>query len=164
MVGTGSAETIRVADEAWIAIALLHREHPERKDFTIKEIVDRARTERLSEPWRPAVGQHVSYHCVANKPPRPGQYRMLFETSPGRRRLYREGDPADPMRKGKILPAADAIPAQYRYLLEWYRTEYAPSQPAAWLDAVKELAGTGREIVSGIDADESVRSLREGWR
>ena len=28
----------KVADEVWIATALLHREQPERKDFTIREI------------------------------------------------------------------------------------------------------------------------------
>src|SRR5205085_7010490 len=36
---------LKVADEVWIAVALLHREHPERGDFTIEEIVDRAKLE-----------------------------------------------------------------------------------------------------------------------
>ena len=37
----------RVADEVWIATALLHREQPERKDFTIQEIRKRAEREAM---------------------------------------------------------------------------------------------------------------------
>ena len=152
-----------VADEAWIATALLHREHPKRADFTVKEIVDRARAENITGSLRPGVGLHVSYHCVANKPPNPGRHRMLYETSHGRRRLYREGDPADPKRLGKVLPEAEAIPEQYRYLLDWYRNEYAPQRPETWLQGLTELVQEGREIFRGVDADEYVRQLREGW-
>ena len=36
-MGTVTA-AIRVADEVWIAAALLHREHPEAADFSLKEI------------------------------------------------------------------------------------------------------------------------------
>src|SRR5437879_7267058 len=38
---------LKVADEVWIATALLHREHPAAPDFSIDEIVDRARREGL---------------------------------------------------------------------------------------------------------------------
>ena len=154
---------LRVADEVWIATALLHREHPERPDFSVKEIVERAQQENRGGPLRPGVGQHASYHCVANKPPNPGSYRMLYETSHGRRRLYREGDAAHPKRKGKMVPEAEAVPARYRHLLDWYRNEYARPSGEVWLQGAKDLAGAGREIFSGIEADEYVRQLREGW-
>ncbi len=42
---------------------------------------------------------------------------MLFETVKGRRRLFRDGDPHDPQRSGKIVPAADGLPAAFRPLL-----------------------------------------------
>ena len=83
---------LKVADEVWIATALLHREHPSASDFSIEEIVDRARREGLHEPLRPGVYVHVVSHCVANRAPNPGRYRMILETSEGRRRLYRKGD------------------------------------------------------------------------
>ena len=74
---------IRVADEVWIATALLHRQYPDRKDFTVGEIVRRAESEKVTgaESLRPGVQVHAYLHCVANKPPNPGRYRMLVETS-----------------------------------------------------------------------------------
>ncbi len=57
---------VKVADEVWIATALLHREHPERDSFQVGEIVDRAVHEKLREPLRPGVQIHASVHCVAN--------------------------------------------------------------------------------------------------
>ena len=83
---------LRVADEVWIATALLHRQYPDRADFSVREIVRRAETARATgaETLRPGVQSHAYSHCVANRPPGPGRYRMLVETAKGRRRLYRE--------------------------------------------------------------------------
>ena len=39
------SQKIKVAAEVWIATALLHRENPKREDFTVAEIVERARRE-----------------------------------------------------------------------------------------------------------------------
>ncbi|MCY3858989.1 MAG: hypothetical protein OXG25_08775 [Gammaproteobacteria bacterium] len=33
---------IRVADEVWLVVASLHRQHAEREDFTMREILMRA--------------------------------------------------------------------------------------------------------------------------
>ncbi len=60
------------ADEAWITTALLHREHPDRKDFTMQEIVRRAEHVAGPEPLRPAVKHHVSHHAEAQTRPNPG--------------------------------------------------------------------------------------------
>jgi hypothetical protein len=71
---------LKVADEVWVATALLHREHPDRADFTVAEIVERARQEGLTPKLRPGVYPHANLHCVANRPPNPGRYLMLVET------------------------------------------------------------------------------------
>ncbi len=113
---------IKVADEVWIAAALLHREHPQATDFSIEDIVDRARREGLQETLRPCVYVHVVLHCVANRPANPGRYRMLCETKDGRRRLYRKGDHYHPDREGsKMTPEPAELPAGYAESLEWYR-------------------------------------------
>src|ERR1035441_2021789 len=43
---------LKVADEVWIATASLHREHAERKDFTVQEIIARARSENITDRKR----------------------------------------------------------------------------------------------------------------
>ena len=157
---------VRVADEVWIATALLHRQYPERKDFTVGEIVRRAETEKVTgaELLRPGVQVHAYLHCVANKPPNPGRYRMLVETSRGRRRLFRPGDPSDPGRStGKDIPRNEEIPPEYVALIDWYRNEYVGDGERQVADPVLALRGLGREIWRDEDADAYVRRLREEW-
>src|SRR5262245_40449487 len=81
---TEAGGRILVADEVWIVTALLHREYPERADFTVKEIMERARRENIVGQLRPGVHVHVIQQCVANRPPKPGRYLMLIETGKGR--------------------------------------------------------------------------------
>ncbi len=50
---------IRVADEVWIATALLHREHPGAADFSLKEIEARLAREGLTDDKRPGVYPHL---------------------------------------------------------------------------------------------------------
>jgi len=116
---------VKVADEVWIAMALLHREQPDREDFTVKEIISRAKSEKITDELRKGVSPHAYQHCVANLPPNSDQYRMLYATGENTRRLYREGDATYPKRRGKITPEPQAVPAHYQYLLDWYRNEYA---------------------------------------
>ncbi len=156
---------VKVADEVWIATALLHRDHPEISDFAIEEIVARAGKESLAGPIRPGVYVHVVQHCVANRRADPGRYRMLFETSRGRRRLFRNGDPYDPSREGsKVTPDGGAIPSQYAELLSWYvdwSSRAAASRAQA--DPLIGLAGSGLHLWAQERPDEYVRRLREGW-
>ena len=154
---------IRVADEVWVATALLHREQPERPDFTIEDIIRRAEKEGLSAELRPGVKVHAYTHCVANKEPDPGRYRMLFATGSNTRRLYRPSDIANPQRTGKMKPRRDQIPARYHELLGWYESEYCLRTSLAEPDLLDELRGSGREIWRDEDPDEYVRRLREGW-
>jgi hypothetical protein len=152
---------VRLADEVWIATALLHREHPQAADFSLKEIEARLVREGATAEKRPGVYPHISVHCVANRPPDKGRYRMLFETAPSRRRLFRPGDPYDPRRGGgKVTPARDEIPQEYVHLLDWYHGEWAPDRAD---DPLLALAERHRALWKGMDADEYVRRLRGGF-
>ena len=157
---------VKVADEVWIATALLHREHPRRTAFAVEEIVARAQKEGMVQPLRPGVYVHAVQHCVANRPPNPGRYRMLFETSDGERRLYRQRDPYHPDRDGaKIMPSAEDLPERYRKLLEWYeKWSSRAARDASEADPLLELVGSGRDLWVSEHGDDYVRRLREGWQ
>ena len=162
---TSTKSTLKVADEVWIATALLHREIPERDDFTVDEIVSRAAKENLTPSLRPGVRVHALQHCVANRPPNPGRYRMLFATGKLVRRLFRPGDSYDPAREGaKTLPDSREIPEKYRDLLQWYSETYIrqPSGPERE-DPILRLRGLGKEIWVGEDPDAYVARLRKDW-
>jgi hypothetical protein len=155
---------LKVADEVWIATALLHRDDPKRMDFAVREILERVGRERLtgSDP-RGSVHVHVIQHCVANRPPNPAGYRMLLETTYGRRRLYRPGDPHHPDRRGRVAPERQNLPEQYRPLLDWYESEYVRQTTQPEPDPLLALRGSGRELWADEHADDYVRRLREGW-
>lgn len=120
---------MKVADEVWTSIALLHRENPERVDFSVDEIKARARRENW--PIRPGFNVHASYHCLANKPANPANHRMLYEDSRGRKRLYRPGDPYHSEReKGKIHPDKQDLPPAYQSLVDWYDAIYSKQSAA----------------------------------
>jgi hypothetical protein len=156
---------LKVADEVWLAAALLHREHPERADFSIEEIKNRAAKEAGKQALRAGVYIHIVQHCVANRAPSPGRYRMLVETGPGRRRLFRTGDTYHVAREGsKTHPAAEDLPEPYRKMLDWYRKwDALSSKRKREEDPLLALVGSGKHLWRDEDPDEYVRSLREGW-
>jgi hypothetical protein len=156
---------LKVADEVWIAAALLHRELPGQADFSVEEIVARAAKEGLTGSLRPGVYVHVVQHCVANRAPNPGRYRMLFETGPGRRRLFRKGDAYHPAREGaKTTPRLEELPNGYDGLLTWYRNWCSGAlQSGPPLDPLLSLLGSGRRLWADEHADDYVRRLRAGW-
>jgi hypothetical protein len=164
-MAVASGLQIKVADEVWIATALLHREHTDRADFQIEEIMQRATKEAGKRPLRPGVYVHIVQHCVANRPPNPGRYRMLFETSPGHRRLFRNGDIYDPARESaKIVPSREEIPSEYSKLLDWYRDWSQDNiEERIKNDPLLALYGDGKDLWSDESADDYVRRLREGW-
>jgi len=157
---------VKVADEVWIVAALLHQENPKRKDFSVDEIVKRAEREAIVDELRPGIRVHAIQHCVAGRPPDPARYCMLTETGKMTRRLWRPGDPVHPRRRGaKTAPVREEIPEKYQPLLDWYKQ----SQPAHLkrsldTDPILSLRGRGKDIWKGIDADNYVRKLREGWK
>ena len=161
-MGQGAVLQIKVADEVWLATALLHRENPSREDFTLKEI--EARASQLIDERRRGVYLHILQHCVANRPPNPNDYRMLYESKAKHRRLYRTGDSYHPQRHGKITPEVDEIPSQYAYLLKWYE-DWTRSriEGAIQSDPLLALYGSGKSLWSDEHADEYVARLRAGW-
>jgi hypothetical protein len=155
------AKRVTIADEVWIATALLHREHPERQDFTVQEIRARVLKEGITGEVRAGLETHIRQHCVANLPSETNRARLLYATTTRTRRLFREGDPYDPRRAGgRVAPLAENIPEEYRFLLDWYALEYSPVVDA---DPILGLRGLGKEIWRDEEPDQYVRRLREGW-
>ena len=156
--------SVKVADEVWIATALLHRENPKREDFSVSEIVARARRENITGELRPGVQVHAYLHCAANLPPKPGRYRMLYATGKSTRRLFRQGDDFHPDRRGgKVTPSKENIPARYQALLDWYHDKFVGKGRSQKSDPILELRGLGKEIWVGEEADDYVSRLRGGW-
>lgn len=157
---------LEVADEMWVAAALLQRERGAEGDFTPAEVEKRAQQESLSPERRPGVLLHAQYHAVAARPPKRGAYRMLAETTKGRRRLFRPGDPYHPDREGaKMHPERGLLPDRYQPLLEWYLVEYAQLENGGLLCLVDELREWADRTGAfrGVNADEYVQRLRQGW-
>jgi hypothetical protein len=174
---TTGGTSIKLADRIWIAVALLHREMPARKDFSRAEIRSKLHeTGLMDEPvaLKPkSVSAHLKEHLVANLPPSSSKYRMLYETEPGALRLFRTGDFIDPGRQPKRpsshipkhVPVRDEIPADYRPLLDWYETWSKETDnhptPINWEDdPLLRLRGSGRHIWADEHADEYVENLR----
>ena len=156
-----ATETLTIADEIWVATALLHREHPDRPDFTLTEIVQRAEREGVSAEHRAGLRPHASRHCVANAAPSPSVHRLLVETGKSTRRLFRPGDPFHRARsRGKTHPVKEQLPTAYQHLLEWYAREWAP---ASTEDPLLQMYGAWKDLLDGKSADDYVRELREGW-
>lgn len=157
---------MKVADQLWVAIASLQRERGPNADFSVREILERARQIDPKGAQRPGLRIHISKHCVAGKPPDPGNYRMLHETGRGRRRLYRESDPCHPgRRQGKTHPSSEDIPERFRDLVEWYEKEAnpasqkrAPDPRGATAESLMELFG----ILNERDAEEMSKIIEDG--
>jgi hypothetical protein len=101
---------LKVADEVWIAAALLHREHADRRDFTVREIIARARSENITGTLRPGVSVHAHPHCIANRPPNSAQYRMLHATGEGARGFSGRAMTPAQSAKGRSLPRQRTFP------------------------------------------------------
>lgn len=157
--------TIRVADEAWLGLALLQREHPERVSFTAREILDRVKREAATPELRPGVLPHIYLHNVANAEPNSARYRMFYKLPDDTYRLYRPSDSAHPARKGKTRPERDEFPSKYHDLLDWYERDYCATHTALREedDPILGLWGLGKEIWADTNADDYVRELRANW-
>jgi hypothetical protein len=166
-------------DGVWIAAALLHREQPTRVDFASREIERRFVEEGFPE-GRSSYAMTISFDAVANKKPDPGKSRMLYETGRGRRRLFRHGDDAHPLRAGgaddyatRVRPRSQDLPERYRYLIDWYDSTWsgsaAPGRRTAQApvsqgdDPIRAMVGLGQGLWSEEHPDDYVRRLRENW-
>lgn len=158
-----SRDVIRVADETWCGLALLHREHSLKESFSAREILDRVKAERASPDLRPGVQAHIYLHNIANLEPNSARYRMFYKLPDDTYRLFRPGDQSHPSRKGKITPVREELPPQYHYLLDWYEAEYCTQVMNEEDDPILKMRGVGKEMWADTDADEYVRSLRSNW-
>lgn len=176
-----STRTVRIADGVWIATALLHREHPDRPDFSESEILARFISEGLPRGKDPrSLPTNINSHCVANRQrskkksdstkAQGGSYRILYETRSGFRRLYRPGDDfhpdrAQPRKPSKSIPKEAEIPERYWILLDWYDAWAKPGSSLVSIaniedDPLLRLRGSGRYIWADEHADEYVDRLR----
>ena len=155
--------TILVADEAWVALALLHRENPQRPSFAAGEINRRVKAEAIAGKVRAGIATHVSHHNVANAAPSSGTQRMFYRLPDGTYRLFREGDECHPRRRGKMVPSRAELPRNLHYLLDWYEQEYCRSARTPEDDPVLAMLGVGKEIWHEEDGDAFLARLRSGW-
>ncbi|MHB1672733.1 MAG: hypothetical protein ACYCSP_00635 [Acidobacteriaceae bacterium] len=162
---TYAKDEIKVADELFLIVALLHQENPDKAAFSLKEIMARAEEENMTGKIRPGVKQHAYEHAVANIKPGSGKYRMLYKTAEGKLRLLRAGDDVHPERAGKIWPNQEEVPERYRPLIAWAQKQYAQQklQRGRWLDGIFQMKGLGKKIWAGQDADAYVNQLRKDW-
>lgn len=180
-MSTASMKEIRIADGVWIATALLHREYPDRADFTESEIQARFLSEGLPRGQHSnSLSAHIHSHCVANysrskKRSDPsklqgGAYRIIYETRFGFRRLYRPGDDVhpdriQPRRQSKMIPRREEVPESYHFLLDWYQAWIQEANHPVPVSSVEDdpllrLRGSGRHIWADEHADEYVENLR----
>ena len=149
---------LKVADEVWLATALLHREEPSRDGFDAAEIVARAEKMHPGEPCRAGVLPHIYSHCVANLEPVSGRYRMLYRTTDGKYRLFRPSDDFHPKReKGKVVPGKDTLPREYRHLVDWYNSrDNEPPELTIENDPIMKLKGLGKELWQQLGGGDAV--------
>jgi bifunctional DNA-binding transcriptional regulator/antitoxin component of YhaV-PrlF toxin-antitoxin module len=148
-----------LADSVWLATALLHRENSKALDFSGHEIIEKATGEKLVKGFRPGLQVFISKHCVANKSPNPLRHRILLETTRGRRRLFKQGDPFHPDREGgRIRPDRTELPAEYQPLVDWYDEIYTKSSPGpasvpqpGGMGALPQLPQNPTAALSGFD-------------
>lgn len=161
-----SKEThILVADEAWVALATLHRKHPQRGSFSPREILDQVKLEHANPELRAGVQAHIYLHNVANVEPNSARYRMFYRERDDTYRLYRADDSTHPRRKGKITPNRSELPEKYHELLDWYDRKYSKgaSKHEAGGSIFDRMWGLGKHLWTGINPDDYVAELRAGW-
>lgn len=158
------SRNVLVADEVWIALAMLHRRNPNRASFRASEIMEQVRKEGAHPQLRAGVSPHIYLHTVANIQPNGGAYRMLFKLDDDTYRLFRPTDHAHPRRKGKIIPDREDLSEKYHDLLDWYKDEYcARASNSSEEDPILRMWGMDKHLWAGVNADEYVTDLRAGW-
>jgi hypothetical protein len=158
-----------LADRIWFAVAMLHREFPERQDFSKEEIRNKLHASGLDAGLkRTSIHAHLKEHMVANAAPSSTKYRMLFETWPGHLRLFRPGDTPHPLRQTgkptKQMPKREEVSAEFHPLLDWYEDWIGKQPPPGAVnyddDPLIRLIGSGKHIWADEHADEYVENLR----
>ncbi|MBI4338356.1 MAG: hypothetical protein HY680_00205 [Chloroflexi bacterium] len=153
---------IKVADQVWIALALLLRGNTEAEGFSVSQIKDRVRQE--FGHVAPGIEPHIRQHCLADKEPRPGRYRMLVKVAKDKYRLFREGDFFHPDRENaKTKPHREEIPELYHSLLAWYAEEYAPEVKYLSLDSLLLKVKPGRSGYTDVSVNHDAHLAQILW-
>lgn len=151
-----------VADEAFLLVAEMHRIHPNQSDFRKAEVMALANKLLLVGEIREGLSIHLSSHAVANRPPQPGNHRMLFSPEHGRIRLLQPGDEVHRGRTGRQFPGEDNLDQWGRDIVLWAKARYASleaqSKPQM---SLMDFAGCLNGVYGDVDA--YVAELREGW-
>lgn len=158
---------MKAADLVWLATARLQVERTERSGFTPEEILKKVLEMEPDNGFsQNTLRTHISRHCVANLPPAGPPHRMLTRNPGGTYRLYRSTDEFHPARAhGKTCPEAEAIPAKYKDLVDWFHREYdRRPEPATAEDPLLVLRGLGKEVWKKLGGGERfIRDLRANW-
>ena len=166
-MATATQTSLKVADEVWIATALLHRDHPEAQDFAVKKLSSARSGKPLHRPLRRGVYVHVIQHCVANRPPDRGRYRMLLEADarPAAASSARGIPTIQTVKAQRSHLEREDLPNSYNGLFTWYRDWSAVANTTKFSkqDPLLLLRGSGKRLWAGEHADDYVRRLREGW-
>ncbi len=150
-----------VGDAVWVALALLHQANPNRDSFSVSEIVDKVKSESLTDKEDVTIYLHANQHCVANRAPNPARLRMLVDLGNSQRRLFCPGDAFDGNRNGRITPDCADLPDIYKPLLDWYGFWSAQRRHSSLAnDPLLALRGTGKVIWSNEHADDYINNLR----
>lgn len=155
---------LTAADAVWIATAMLHDRYPKEAGFRPETIQQEVLRNSLTAALQKTIYQHIVQHVTATQPANPNRRRMLTELRSGLRRLYLEGDPSHPSRKGgQTVPKAADLPPHLRGWLLWYeswsRSHPDKKDPSPERDPLENLTGTW----TFGDAETYIRELREGW-
>ncbi len=154
-----------ISDEVFVATALLHREHAGRQGFRGAEIQRRIARLHPARPVRAGVNAHIYQHCVANREPSTLRHRILYQIEDGAFRLFRPGDDFHASRaRGRTAPSAEALPAKWAPLVDWYHSVYAKAGSVSErTDPILALRGQGKQMWRELGGEQFIAGLRSNW-
>ena len=164
-VKTQALTKLKVADEVWIAVALLHREHLRLPIFPLKKSLTVLGGKASTNLFVP--GSTFTSSCIAS--PIARRTRAATVCLSKRRRaadasfaeempIIRTAQTQKSVRNPRICPLG------YVDLLDWYRDwSIAASRSLVEADPLLQARGSGKHLWADEHADEYVRRLREGW-
>ena len=156
---------IKVADEVWLATALLHRENPSRGLHAQGnrgagcERGDRRRT----ATW--CLRSRRSQHCVANRAPTPDAIACSTKRGPdiaacfvsATATIRNAKEARSPPERMRSLRATRISSSWYE---DWSQSQ---GEKASESDPLLALYGSGKKLWADEHADEYVARLRAGW-
>jgi len=161
---TKMTQTMLVADEAWCALALLHREQETRESFSAREILDRVKPSAPAPCF--ALASKPTSTCTTlptSNPTLPGT-----ACSTNSQRYYRLFRPTPintpfPQGKNKTVPGGTArsIPLPPGLVRTGILHKGVSHEEED--DPILKMRGVGKEMWAPTDADEYVRDLRSNW-